>query len=84
MITGLFLTFLSGILRLFFSWLPQVTTMPEWYNTIRDTLGIFSALGAFPVIGTVIQITLLILTILSGWQAVIWANWLYNKIRGSG
>jgi hypothetical protein len=84
MITGLFLTFFSTILIFVFSFLPHVTTMPEWYSPISDVLSVFSALGAFPLLGTVMQITLLVLTILGGWQLVQFANWIYNKIRGSG
>lgn len=84
MITGMILTFFSTILIFVFSYLPKVTTMPEWYTPVENTLNVFSALGALPIIGTVIQITLLVLTMLAGWQLVVFSNWLYNKIRGSG
>lgn len=84
MITGLLLTFLSASLIWVFSFLPHVTAMPSWYDPIGEVLTVFSALGAFPLLGTVMQITLLVLTILSGWQLVQFANWLYNKVRGSG
>ena len=84
MVTDVFISLISTILDFAFGWLPRVSEMPEWYDTIYNTLSVFSALGAFPVIGTVIQITSLVLTILAGWQVVVWANWLYNKIRGSG
>lgn len=84
MITDVFISLISTILDFAFGWLPHVTEMPEWYDNIYNTLNVFSALGAFPVIGTVIQITSLVLSILAGWQVVVWANWLYNKIRGSG
>lgn len=84
MITGLFLSFFSTILIFVFSYLPKVTTMPEWYTPVESTLSVFSALGALPIIGTVIQIALLVLTMLAGWQLVVFSNWLYNKIRGSG
>jgi hypothetical protein len=84
MITGLFLTFFSTILIFVFSFLPKVTTMPDWYTPVHETLGVFSALGAFPFLGTVMQITLLVLSILAGLQLVVFSNWVYNKIRGSG
>lgn len=84
MITGLFLTFFSTILVFVFSYLPHVTTMPEWYTPVHNIFYIFGSLGALPIIGTIIQITVLVLTMLAGWQLVVFANWLYNKIRGSG
>lgn len=84
MITSLLLNFISSLLILFFGLLPTVTSMPEWYTNVYNTFSVISGLNAFPVIGTVIQIALLIFTILAGWQAVVWTNWLYNKIRGSG
>lgn len=84
MITSLLITFLATILNWAFGWLPKVTVMPEWYTPVQNALGIFSALGQLPIIGTPLQIALLILTMLAGWQVVQFANWLYNKIRGSG
>jgi len=84
MITTLILSGLALTLKTLFSFLPQVTEMPAWYIPVQETLSVFSALGAFPILGTVIQITLLALLVLSGWQVVVFFNWTYNKLRGSG
>lgn len=85
MITSLLITFLGGIVYLVFSLLPQVTGAPDWWTTnVYPVLEIFSGLGTLPVFGTIMQITLIALGALGAWQGIVFLNWLYNKIRGSG
>lgn len=84
MITSLFFSFLFLVYEWSFGFLPTVTEMPNWYDSLEENLGVFSALGQIPIIGTVIEITLLVATIYAGWQGVVFVNWVYNKIRGSG
>jgi hypothetical protein len=85
MITSLLLTFLGGIVYLIFSLLPQVTGAPEWWTeNIYPVLAVFSGLGTLPVLGDIMQIALLVIGALSAWQGIVFLNWLYNKIRGSG
>lgn len=84
MITGLFIDFFYYLLNWFFGLLPHVTTMPEWYNIVGDNLGVLSALNAIPILGTFFDIALLVITIQVAWQGIVFTNWIYNKIRGSG
>lgn len=76
---------MAGILYLVFQFIPQVTSAPDWFvEHVMPTLGVFSGLSTLPFIGTTLQIAILVLITLSSWQVVVFANWLYNKIRGSG
>jgi len=84
MITSFILNFFSSSLSWVFSFLPTVTTMPSWYNPVSETFSLLSALNNFPILGTAIIIAMLMLAIVGGWQVVVFSNWLYNKIRGSG
>lgn len=84
MITSLFFSFIFLVYEWSFGFLPTVTEMPEWYAPVSDNIAVFSALGQIPVVGTLIQIALLVATIYAGWQGVVFVNWVYNKIRGSG
>lgn len=85
MITSLLITFIGGILYLIFSLLPQVTSAPEWWTVnVYPLMEIFSGLGTLPILGTAMQITLIVLASLSAWQGIEFLNWVYNKIRGSG
>lgn len=84
MITDLLINFIYYLLNWFFSLLPKVTAMPEWYDLIEENIGVFSALNALPIVSTMLQIGLLIATLTLAWQGVHFVNWIYNKIRGSG
>jgi len=84
MIIDILIGILAGILTWVFSFIPQVTSMPSWYTPIREFWLLMSGLNGLPFIGTVITIGALMLAIVAGWQVVVFANWLYNKIRGSG
>jgi hypothetical protein len=85
MITSLLLTFVGGIVYLIFSLLPRVTGAPSWWvDHVYPVMQIFSGLGTLPVFGTIMQITLIVLSTLGAWQGIVFLNWLYNKIRGSG
>ena len=84
MITDILLTFIFTILDFIFGLLPKVETMPAWYNYFKDSIDIFQALHALPFIGTIVDIAIIVITVLATWQTVVFANWLYNKIRGSG
>ena len=85
MITSAIISVFASALYLVFQFIPQVTSAPDWWTLyIHPTMAVFSGLGVLPVVGTIMQITLLVLSFLAGWQAIVFANWLYNKIRGSG
>jgi hypothetical protein len=85
MITSAFLSVLASALYLIFQFLPQVTSGPEWWTTyVYPAMGVFSGLSGFPVIGPIMQCALLAIGFMSAWQGVVFANWLYNKVRGSG
>jgi len=84
MITAFILNFFATVLGYIFGLIPQVTEMPEWYTRVHDIMPMFSGLHALPFIGTIFDIAMVILPVLIGWQVVVFSNWLYNKIRGSG
>lgn len=84
MITTLLILSFVGFLRLLLWPIPEVTQCPFWceYTT---TLGSYLVpFLSLPIIGTMVSIGLLSMSIFAGWQIVVWSNWLYNKIRGSG
>jgi hypothetical protein len=84
MITSLILQFFSAFLGLLLSPFPVVTTLPVWSANVLPVFAVIGGLGALPFLGDVVQIGMLVLAILAGWQVVVFANWLYNKVRGSG
>jgi hypothetical protein len=84
MIIDILIQFVALIIYFFFGWLPTVDVMPEWYTQVQDNLGVLSALNAIPLFGTMFTIGMLVILILSAWQGVVFTNWIYNKIRGSG
>lgn len=85
MITSLIISTFASTLYLVFQFIPTVESAPTWFvDNIEPSLGIISAFNTLPVLPTILAIALLYITILSGWQVVVFSNWLYNKIRGSG
>lgn len=84
MITGYFITFIAFLVNWSFGLLPHVTEMPEWYDNIEVFFGIISAFNNIPVLGTILAILAIALPMVATWQTVVFANWIYNKIRGSG
>lgn len=85
MITSAIISIFASALYLVFQFIPQVTSAPDWWTqNVYPALGVFTGLSGFPIIGTMIQIGVLVVTFLLGWQAIVFGNWLYNKIRGSG
>lgn len=83
MITSAILGFFGALLSLVLL-LPSVDTAPIWLTDVADAFTVTSVLMDLPVFGTLIQVLLLALSFIVAWQGVILANWLYNKIRGSG
>jgi len=83
MIIDAVLLFFSAILSLVLL-LPSVDAMPSWYAPVHEIMSVFSALASLPFLGVVFQILMLFLAFQLGWQVVVFANWLYNKIRGAG
>lgn len=85
MITSAIISIFASALYLVFQFIPQVDSAPAWWtDNVYPSLGIFSGLSGFPVIGTLMQMGLLAVTFMLGWQTIVFGNWLYNKIRGSG
>ena len=85
MITSAIISVFASALYLVFQFIPQVQGPPYWWtDNVVPSLAVFSGLSGFPIIGTILQIGLLMITFMSAWQAIVFANWLYNKIRGSG
>lgn len=85
MITTALLSFFAWLLNLVFSPWPKVTELPSPLDTVVSQMAsLWSSYSLLPVLGTVVQIGTLVLTFLVSWQLVVFANWLYNKIRGSG
>jgi len=85
MITSAFLTFFAWLLTMLFSPFPRVTELPDaWVEPIRAVTDLIGGYMSLPVFGTMVTIAVLTLSILAAWQVVVFANWLYNKIRGSG
>lgn len=85
MIVEQLLNIIAYILDTVFGFIPSVESAPDWWiENIQPTMGIFSGLNSLPVVGTMFEIGILMLTFLGGWQGVIFVNWIYNKIRGSG
>lgn len=84
MITGLILNLFASILSVLLWAVPTVTVLPSYLQTIVDEFGVLSALSNFPIIGTWLVIAMLVATTYVAWQVVVFANWVYNKIRGSG
>lgn len=85
MITSLIISVFASALYLVFQFIPTVAGAPEWWTTnVFPALEVFSGLSGLPLVGTMIQIGILAVTLLLGWQGIVFANWLYNKIRGSG
>lgn len=84
MIISALLTFLAWVLAVVFSPWPKVTSLPESWTWVSELFAAIGGLAALPVLGTVIEVLLLALTFVVTWQAIVFANWLYNKLRGSG
>lgn len=84
MIVSWFLKFFSWLLGVVFSPWPRVTDLPSYLDPIADNLGIISAIAGLPILGAAVQIGALVLLFFSTWQAIVFGNWIYNKVRGSG
>lgn len=84
MITTLLIYAFVGFLRLILWPLPTITECPSWCSYVTGAFGYLVPFTSLPFFGTVISIALLSLSIMAGYQVVVWTNWLYNKIRGSG
>ena len=84
MITDLFINFFASGFYFVFNLLPHVSASPEWFtNNAIPVITVLGQLVALPVINTVIQIGLIWLAILGGWQMVPLYGWLYGKVRGA-
>lgn len=85
MITSAIISIFASFLYLVFQFIPQVNSAPTWWvENVQPSLGIFIELNQFPIIGTIFTMVLLAITFMSAWQVIVFSNWLYNKIRGSG
>jgi hypothetical protein len=85
MIATLYYLFLFTALSAFVALLPDAAPLPGFISTaIEQVNGAISLLGFFFPFDTLFQILAVGLGIEAAIWLFRWANWLFNKIRGSG
>lgn len=86
MITAFILNLFFGFLNFLFSFLPNITTIPETFTDMINYASSFigNLAWVFPPIATMLTIFGLIISIeiaIAIWKV---SDYIYNKVRGSG
>lgn len=86
MITSTFIQFVMDTITWLLSFLPSVTSLPLNLDTTISTIfGYYRAVVTiFPFLGTAMTFLLAGVTIEAAYKTYQLANWILNKLRGSG